>query len=104
MTDNDLEELFQTGSAALDYIVAESVGKDLSRKRWDGDTCALALENVAKVLKVRVSAAHAALSELEGGDVGAAEDLVVGVHGTSHAVSSRVANLLRKRVNLTISR
>lgn len=91
--DDDLEELFQAGAAALDDVVAEAVGEDLSRERGDGDAGALALEDVAEVLKVGVAAADAALAQLEGGDVCAAEDLVVGVHVAAHAVGSRVADL-----------
>lgn len=33
------------------------------------------------------------MSELEGGDVGAADDLVVGVHAAAHAVGSGVLDL-----------
>lgn len=93
MTDDNLEKLFQPGATALDDIVAEAIRKDLSRQRGDGHAGALALENVAKVLKVGVATADAALAELEGGDVGAAEDLVVGVHAAADAVRPGVANL-----------
>lgn len=93
MTDDDLEELFQTGATTLDDVVAEAVGEDLSGERRDSNPGALALEDVAEVLKVRVPTADAALAQLEGGDVCAAEDLVVGVHVAAHAVGSRVADL-----------
>lgn len=93
--DDDLEELLQAGPAALDDVVAEAVGEDLSRQGGDGDAGALALEDVAEVLEVGVPAADAALAQLEGGDVGAADDLVVGVHGAPDAVRSRVAHLSR---------
>lgn len=93
MADDDLEELLEPGATTFDDVVAETVGEDLARQGWDGDAGALALEDVAKVLKVRVTAADAALAQLEGGDVCATEDLVVGVHVTAHAMRSWVADL-----------
>lgn len=65
----------------LDDVVAEAVRKDLSRQRRDGDARALALQDVAEILKVGVASPHAAVLQLEGGDVGPADNLVVGVHG-----------------------
>lgn len=93
MADDDLEELFQAGPPTLNHVIAEAVGEDLAGQRGDGHASALALEDVAEVLKVGVAAAHAALAELEGGDVGPAEDLVVGVHVAADAVGARVADL-----------
>lgn len=93
MAHDNLEEFFQSGAPPLDDVVAEAVGEDLARQGRDGDARALALENVAKVLKVRVPSADAALAQLEGGDVGAAQDLVVGVHVPAHAVRARAAHL-----------
>lgn len=93
MTDDNLEKLFQARAAALDDVVAEAVRKHLAGQGRDGDARRLALENVAKVLKVRVSPADGALAQLEGGNVGAAENLVVCVHGAADAVGARVANL-----------
>jgi hypothetical protein len=37
------------------------------------------------------------VAQLEGGDVGFAEDFVVRVHGAAHAVGSWVADLVRER-------
>lgn len=65
----------------LNDVVAEAVRKDLSRQRRDGDARALALQDVAEILEVGVAPAHAAMLQLEGGNVGPADDLVVGVHG-----------------------
>lgn len=93
MADDNFEELLEPGAAALDDVVAEAVGEDLARQRGDRDACRLALEDVAEVLEVGVAAADGALAQLEGGDVGAADDLVVGVHGAAHAVGARVADL-----------
>lgn len=93
MTDDDLEELLEACATTFDNIVAEAVGEDLSGQRRNSDTGALALENVAEVLEVGVSTTDAALTELEGGNVCAAEDLVVCVHVTAHAMCSWVADL-----------
>lgn len=96
MADDDLQEALQALAAVLDDVVAEAVRKDLAGQRRDGDAAALALEDVAKVLKVGVAAAHARGLELEGGNVGAAEDLVAGVHGAADAVGLGVADLGRE--------
>lgn len=93
MTDDDTQELLETGAAALDDIVAEAVREDLAGERGDGDAGALALEDIAEVLKIGVAAADTRGAELEGGDVCAADDLVVGVHAATHAMGSRVADL-----------
>lgn len=65
----------------LDNVIAKAVRKDLARQRRDGDARALALQDVAEILEVRVAAPHAAVLDLEGGDVRSAHDLVVCVHG-----------------------
>ena len=93
MSHDDLEELLQPGPAALDYVVAEPVGEHLARKRGDRHASALALQDVAEVLKVRVATAHRRLPQLKGGDVGATYDLVVGIHVTADTVGSGVADL-----------
>lgn len=93
MADDDLEELLEALAAVLDDVVAEAVGEDLAGQGRDGDAGALALEDVAKVLKVAVAAAHRRLAQLERRDVGPAQDLVVRVHAAAHAVGSRVAHL-----------
>lgn len=93
MAHDNLEKLFQPGAPSLNHVIAEAVRKHLAGQRGNGHASALALENVAKVLKVGVAAVDAALAELECGDVGAAEDLVIGVHGAADAVRSWVADL-----------
>lgn len=93
MSDDDAQELFEARAAALNDVVAEAVREYLAGQGRDGDTGALALEDVAEVLKVGVAAAHARGAELERGDVGAADNLVVGVHAAAHAVGSGVADL-----------
>ena len=93
MTDDNLQEMLQPVPPMLDHVVAEAVGKHLARQRRDGDARALALEDVAKVLKVRVPPPHAAVLELERRDVGAAHDLVVRVHLAAQTVRLRVLDL-----------
>ena len=93
MADNDAEELLEAGAAALDDVVGEAVGEDLAGERGDGNAGALALEDVAEILEITVAAADGALAQLEGGDVGAANDLVVGVHAAGGAVGARVPDL-----------
>lgn len=93
MPDDDLEELLEAGAAALNDVVGEAVCKDLAGEGWDGDARALALQDVPEVLEVAVPPAHAALAQLEGRDVRAANDLVVGVHVARCAVGARVTDL-----------
>ena len=93
MTNDNLEELFKARATTLDDVVTEAVGEDLARQGWNGYPGALALEDIAKVLKVGVAATDAALAQLECRYVGAAEDLIVCVHVAAHAVCSWVANL-----------
>lgn len=105
VSDDDLEELLEAGATAFDDVVGEAVGEDLAGERGDGDAGALALEDVAEVLEVAVAPAHAALAQLEGGDVGAAHDLVVGVHVPRRPVRPRLPHLdlqevLRRPVDL----
>lgn len=77
----------------LNHIVAEAVREHLAWQRGDGDARTLALQDVAEVFEVRVAAAHAAMAQLEGGDVGATYDLVVCVHAPTYAVCARVLDL-----------
>ena len=52
----------------------------LSRQWRNRHPRALALEDIAKVFKIRVAATDDGIAQLEGGDVGARVDLVGGVH------------------------
>ena len=74
-------------------IVAEAVGEDLAWQRGNRDPRALPFQYVPEVFKVGVAPAYGAVLELEGGDVGAADDLVVGVHGTRGAVGLGISDL-----------
>lgn len=60
----------------LDHVVAEPVREYLARQRGYRDACGFALEDVAEVFEVAVTAADDAVLELEGGDIGTALDLV----------------------------
>lgn len=77
----------------LDHIIAEPVREHLAGERGDGDASRFALEDVAEVLKVGVAPTDGAMLELEGGDVGPADDFVVGVHVAVGAVGLGVFDL-----------
>ena len=77
----------------LNHIIAKPVREDLSWQRGNRDSCRLALENVAEVLKVGITSANRGVAQLEGGNIGPAENLVVCVHVAAHAVGARVAYL-----------
>jgi hypothetical protein len=98
VADDYLQEALQALAAVLDYVVTEAVGEDLAGERRDGDAGGLALEDVAEVLEVGIAPPHAAVSQLEGGDVGPADDLVVRVHAAAHAVGARIFDLEGHRV------
>ena len=93
MADDNAEELLEPSAAAFNNVVGEPISEDLPREGWDGDAGTLALEYVAEVLEVAVAATNAALAQLEGGYVGAADDLVVGIHAARGAVGTRVPDL-----------
>lgn len=100
MPDNDFQKFLQAGATTLDDVVAEAVGKHLTRQRGDGHTGRLALEDVAKVLKVGIAATDGRRAQLEGGDIGSADYLVIGVHRTAHAMGARVSDLMTKFVRV----
>ena len=93
MADDDLQESLEPLASVLNHVVAEAVGEDLAGQRGDSDAGGLALEDVAEILEVGIAPAHGAMSQLEGGDVGPADDLVVRVHAAAHAVGARVLDL-----------
>lgn len=93
MPHDDLQEPLQPFPPMLDHIITEPVREDLAGERGDGNTSRFALEDVAKVFKVRVAPTDGAVLELEGGDVGPADDLVVGVHMAVSAVGLGVFDL-----------
>ena len=93
MSDYDLQKPLKTFPSMLNNIVTKPVCKNLSRQRRNGHTSALPLQNIAEVLEVRVASADNAMVELEGGDIGSAHDLVVGVHVAAHAMCAWVLDL-----------
>lgn len=93
MSDNNLQEALQAISARLDNIIAEAIGENLARQRGDIHAAALALQDIAEVFKVAVAAAYGAVLQLEGWDVGPADDFVVCVHLARCAVRLWVADL-----------
>jgi len=93
MTNNNLQEPLQSLPPMLNHIIAKPVREDLSWQRRNRDSRRLALQNVAEVLEVGIASADRGMAQLESGDVGSAEYLVVGVHVAAHAVGARVAYL-----------
>lgn len=94
MPNHNLQEPLQPFPPMLNHIVAEPVREHLPGQRRDCHARGLALENVAEVLEIRVSPADGALFEFEGGNIGAADDLVVGVHVAVGAMCLWVFNLI----------
>lgn len=93
MTRNNLQEPLQPLTSVFDDVVAEPVGEYLARQRGDGDSRALALQDIAEILEIGVAAAYDRVLQLEGGDVGSADDLVGGVHVARGTVGLGVAYL-----------
>lgn len=76
MAYNDLQEPLKALSSVLDHVIGEAVREDLSGQRWNGDPRALALQDVAKVLKVRITTADHGVAQFEGRDIGSSVDLI----------------------------
>lgn len=93
MTRDNLQEPLKSLASVLNDIVTEPVGENLARQWGDSHARALALQNIAEILEIGVAAAHDRVLQLEGGDVGSADDLVGGVHVAGCAVRLRVAHL-----------
>lgn len=93
MTRHNLQEPLKPLASVLNDVVAESVGEYFTRQWGDSHACALALQDIAEILEIGVPAAHDRVLQLEGGDVGSADDLVGGVHVAGSAVGLRVAYL-----------
>jgi hypothetical protein len=95
MAHHNLQEPLQALPPMLNHIIAKAVREDLPRQGRDGDAGALPLETVAEVFKVGISPADTAVAEFEGGDVGAADNLVVCVHVATVAMSAGISDLMR---------
>jgi len=80
MAYNDLQESLETLPSMLDHIVGESVCENLAGQWWDCNPSALALQYIAEVLEVRVSAPDNRIAQFEGWDVCSRVDFVRGVH------------------------
>jgi len=80
----------------LNHVITKPVRKHLPGQRRDGDAGRFALQDVAEVFEVAVATAHAGMAQLEGGDVGPAQDLVVGVHAAADAVGAGIFDLRRR--------
>jgi hypothetical protein len=52
MSYNNLQKPLKTLPSMLNNIITKPVRKHLPRQRWDRNTSALSLQNVAEVLKV----------------------------------------------------
>ena len=69
MPSDDGEEALEALTAALDDLVREAVREDLAGQRGDVHARALALEDVAEGLEVRVPPANNRVAELECWDI-----------------------------------
>lgn len=96
MAAHNREELFEPLPPVLNIQVIKLVQreKDFAWKRRNYHPRGLLFKHLAECHKITVSATHAALSLLECGNVGAADDLVVCVLLFA-VVGSRVCNLTR---------
>lgn len=95
MSDDDLEKTLQTFAAVLNDVVTKAICEDFARKGRDGDPGGFALEDVPKVLKVRVAPTNGGVLQFEGGYVGPTDDLIVCVHASGSSMSLRVLDLTR---------
>jgi hypothetical protein len=93
MPHHNLQEPLQPLPPMLNHVVAEPVREYLARQRGDSDARGFALEDVAEVFEVAVAAADDAVLKLEGGDIGAALDLVGCVHVAGCAMGLGVLDL-----------
>lgn len=79
----------------LNHIIAKTVRKHFARQRRDGHTSGFPLQDITKVFEVGVATTNGGMAQFECWDVGAAEDLVVGVHTATDAMGARVFDLRR---------
>ena len=78
----------------LNHIVAKPVCKHFPGQRRYRNSCGLAFQDIAEVFEIAVAPAHGRVLELEGGDVGTADNFVISVHGAGGAVGLGVFNLV----------
>lgn len=97
MPHDNLQEPLQSFPPMLNHIVTESIGKDLARQGWNGNPRRFPFQDIAEVFEVGVASADGAVLEFERGDVGTADDFVVGVHASVGAVGLGVLDLRELR-------
>jgi len=93
MSCDNTQESLETFSSALDNLIREAVCEDFARERRDVDPRGLVLEDISEGFKIGVAPAYKRMAQLEGGNVGLAYDLVVGVHLSSKSMGLRISNL-----------
>jgi len=93
---HNTQEPLQPFPPTLNDLVGEAVGEDLAGKRGNVNARGLALEDIAKGLKVGIPSAHERMSQLECRDIGLAHDLVVSVHLAAESVSLRISDFYLK--------
>ena len=97
MSDHNLQKPLQSLSPMLYHVIAESVCKDLTGQRRNRHSGTFSLQDVTKIFEVRIATADSAVFELEGRNIGSADNLVISIHVTGCAVSLRVFNLDHRR-------
>lgn len=93
MSNHDLQESLQALSPMLNHIIAESICKDLSRQRWNGNARRFPLQDVAEVFEVRVAPPYTAVAELKCRYIRTTYNLVVGVHAAAHSMCAWILDL-----------
>lgn len=79
MSDDNLQKPLQPPPPILNDTIIKAIDIHLPRQRRNTDAGRLALEEIAKDLKIRVSPSHFGATQFEGGDVGGEADKVGGV-------------------------
>ena len=82
MPDDNLQEPLQSLPPVLYHVIAESVCKDLAGQRRNCHPGTFSLQDVTKIFEVRIATTDSAVFELEGRDVGSADNLIISVHVT----------------------
>jgi len=72
MAHHNLQKPLQALPPMLNHIIAEAICKHFPWQRRDRHARRLALQDVAEVFEVAIAPPHAAVAQLEGGDVGSA--------------------------------
>lgn len=86
---DNLQEPLESFPPGLDDLVGEAIGKDFSWQRGDVHPRRLSLEDVAKVLKVRVAPSHGRVAHPKGRDV-----CLSGPFGVSKCINNSKATYL----------